>query len=195
VSSQDSTGPAGSERRRASRGWRRLLAGSPARIVLARLLDGDPLDLRGRVARGLERGALLLDAERAFLRAAARTARRAERYRGQPALSSWLDACVEEALAELVREEREAERPGPADGPEACAALAGPLGIDPRAAGRILSTFNARPLADRRAFFELVLAGRGFDALGRRAVGAARRARATLIALLEAEELARGTPG
>ena len=50
------------------------------------------------------------------------------------------------------------------------------------AAGR-----DALPAADRRAFLALVVEARPFDSLGRRAVDAAKRARATWLALLEAE--------
>jgi hypothetical protein len=106
-----------------------LLEGSSG-AVLGRLLEGDPLDLRARVARGLARGAWLLDPERAMLRTVARIARYARRYTGRPALATWLDEQVDAALADLVRCEAgaaqsgarapgEADRAsdGPSDGP------------------------------------------------------------------------------
>jgi hypothetical protein len=160
---------------RPGRGWRAILAGAGSHAVLARLLQGDPLELRSRVARALERRALVLDAERAFLRALARTARLAQRYRGEPALGTWLDQRVDEALLELVREDQEAERSEAA--PAVSASLCRPLGLEPRAARRILTALNSRPLAERRAFCELVVAGRAFDGLGPQAVPTARLAR------------------
>lgn len=174
--------------RLAGEAWRAVLAGRPAHQVLEALLEGDPLDLRGRVARALERRVLALDAERAQLRAAARIARLAGGYRGHPAPDTWLDERVDEALFELVREDLEDERDGnPGAPPPPC--VAGALGLGPAATRRVLTTFNRLPLADRRAFYELVVRGGDFDALGRRAVAVARRARAVWIELLRAEHL------
>jgi hypothetical protein len=169
----------------ARRGWRSILAGSRASDVLRRLIAGDPLDLRRRVADALERRALVLDAERVFLRALACTARQAERYRGDPPLSAWLERRVDEALQQLVLEDQDAanEEPGSALDANLCR----PLGIEPRTAGRILYAFNSRPLAERRAFRDAVIVGRGLEGLGSEALPAARRARATLVALLDAE--------
>ena len=170
---------------RPARGWRTILAGSGSSALLPRLLQGDPLDLRARVARALERRALVLDAERAFLRAVARTARLAQRYRGEPALGTWLDQRVDEALDQLLGEDRQGELLQAPSG--ACPSLCRPLGFEPCDARRILTALNSRPLAERRAFWELVVAGKSFDGLGPQAVSTARRARAALVALLEAE--------
>src|SRR5687767_2341511 len=59
--------------------WRVILAGASPREVLARLMNGDPLGLAVVVEQRLRVHAYLLDADRVFLRAAARCARLAVR--------------------------------------------------------------------------------------------------------------------
>lgn len=171
--------------------WRQVLFGRPTHEVLEQLVLEDPLELRRLVAEGLSRGPFLLDAERVFLRSAARVAVGAGSYRGSPQLEAWLASQVESVLAELVSEAPAVESwssSSEASRRPDCAPLAEPLGIEPCAAQRILREFNGRPRPDRSAFVEMVLRGRGFDSLGPRAVAIARRARATLLALLEAEQ-------
>ena len=173
--------------------WRAILAGHRPEAVLERLVPGDPLDLRGCVARGLERRALALDAERVWLRVAARVAHRASGYRGRPALRRWLDLRVDEVILELVREDAGLAATAPDEA--GCCAVAGPLGFAPAEARALLSTFNLCDEADRRAFLELVVRCADFDTLGRGAVRAARRARATWIALLDQAAAGRASDG
>jgi len=94
--------------------WRAWLAGASPREILARIVQGDPLRLRARVARKLRDGAYLLDADRVHLRSLARCARAATRYRGRPELGSWLDGLVDAAVADLLREDDECVRRGEA---------------------------------------------------------------------------------
>ena len=168
-------------------GARALLQGRSPKEILSRIVGGDPLHLRARVGRALEEQALFLDADRVCLRALALTSRAAVRYRGQPELEEWLGARVDEALAELLEE-------GPESGGAAGAfeSLATPLGLDPRALGRACGRFHRLPLADRRAFFDLVLQARSLDDLARAsaesATEIARRARRGLDALLAADD-------
>ncbi len=82
--------------------WRVLLAGASPREVLARLTSGDPLALRGVVAARLSEQALLLDADRVWLRAVARVARFSTRYRGEPALERWLCGQVDDAILDCL---------------------------------------------------------------------------------------------
>ena len=173
--------------------WRRILAGVGPREVLARLMEGDPLDVRRRVDEGLRRRAYLFDADRVFLRALARIARLACRYRGRPALAAWVAERVDESLLDLLREDREAELRGdPAAGMEVAAFedLAAPLGLEPRRMRSVCVAFNHLPEPQRRAFLELVIEGRSLDELAGRGIPAteiARRARGALEAVLSAE--------
>lgn len=83
-----------------------LLRGTPADI-LGRIADGDPLQLRARVAASLERRCLLLDADRCLLLTIADVARCAGHWGGRPALGRWLgervDAALDQALVEEAR--------------------------------------------------------------------------------------------
>src|SRR4051812_31993837 len=87
--------------------WRRLLSGGTPREILCRIVQGDPLGLRDRVALRLHADAYLLDADRVLLRALARCARFAGRYQGRPELGSWLDEIAGQAVEEVLREDLE----------------------------------------------------------------------------------------
>jgi DNA-directed RNA polymerase specialized sigma24 family protein len=171
--------------------WRQLLAGGTPREILCRIVQGDPLGMRERVARRLHAEAYLLDADRVQLRALARCARFANRYPGRPELATWLDEIVDQAIEDLVREdvEGELEREKAAALPSAAfSALARPLGLEPEAMRRACAAFNQLPALDRTAFFALVLHGRSLDELARdgreSASDVARRARRALDLLL-----------
>ncbi len=169
---------------------RALLAGATPREVIARLIAGDPLELRARVASGLASEALFLDPDRAFLRTAAHVARFAPRYRGQPELEAWLDARVQAALRELAEEEREESVHGRA-APTALVELAGKLKLEPVALARACVALNGCERMERRAFRALVIEARELD-LAARELGstpsetgrAARRALETALAAL-----------
>jgi len=173
--------------------WRQLLSGSSSREVLGRIHPGDPLELRRLAGERLRERAWLCDADRVFVRAVARCARFAVRYRGQPELKAWLGERVDEALADLLREDLEAERADQPPEPEASAAyedLARPLGLPPAAMRGVCVAFNQLPEPERRAFFALVIESRSLDELARAsgepATEIARRARRALDAVLVA---------
>jgi hypothetical protein len=170
--------------------WRRWLSGASPREVLARIVPGDPLGLRARVARALEERALLVDADRARLAALARVARAAPRYRGHPELDAWLAEHVGRALDVLACGDESALGPdGEARVADAFDELAPRLGLDPTDLRRAAAAFHRLPGEDRRAFFDLVLERRTLDELARgRAESAsalARRARRALLVVLE----------
>jgi hypothetical protein len=154
------------EKRASRASARALLAGATPREVLARLIAGDPLELRARVASGLASEALFLDPDRAFLRTAAHVARFAPRYRGQPELDAWLDARVQAALRELAEEEREQSAHGRA-APTALAELAGKLKFEPAALARACVALNGCERLERRAFRALVIEAREIDVAAR----------------------------
>lgn len=187
--------------------WQTLFAGS-TREILARLVQDDPLGVRGRIAERLRADALLLDGDRVHLRTLAKIARSAGSYRGRPELPEWVAGAVAESVEELVREMHEqARRQGrgrddrvrgqPADpttdarearDADAFDVLAGPLGLDPQSMRTACAAFDVLPFAERTAFFDLVLESKDLDACSRAAgVNAselARRARRALEAIL-----------
>ena len=163
-----------------------LLGRGGPREILSRIVPGDPLQVRPRAARRIRARALLFDAERAALRALALIAERAVRWRGRPALDPWLDARVDEALDELLAEERDGAPRAPAPDP-----IAERLGLVPEALARGRARFHALALEDRDAFHRLVLEAGSLDetarALGVGAPELARRARRGLLAFVAGE--------
>ncbi|MBM3991925.1 MAG: hypothetical protein FJ298_13075 [Planctomycetes bacterium] len=156
---------------------RALLSGATPREVLARLMAGDPLGLRARVAAALANEALFLDSDRALLRASAHVARFAPRYRGQPEPEAWLAARVLAAVRELADEEHEGvgrEGVGQAAGvgqeaalPAPLCELAAKLKLDPLALARACAALNACERVERRAFRALVIEARELDVAAR----------------------------
>ena len=157
-----------------------LLTGSP-REVLARIVPGDPLQLRERVADHLTRHALLFDADRVLLRSFALAARQAVGWRGRPVLHHWLEARVSEAVDQLLDEKEDVPDE---DRRDAFDAFATPLGLDPTALRRACGRFDRLDHDDREAFFKLAIEGCSLDDLSReRGLSApvlARRARRSL---------------
>lgn len=158
----------------------RLLAGTP-REILARIVPGDPLQIRPRVAGRVRGRALLLDTDRVLVRALALCARQADRWRGRPALEAWLEACVDQAIDDLLAEAPGGGTAAELPQPGVFELLAEPLGLDPPGMRQACARFNRLDEPVRRAFFALVLEGRDLDALARAAgvsaTEVARRAR------------------
>ncbi len=176
---------------RSSEHWRAVLGGMSPREVLARLLQGDPLELRQVVAARLSARAYLFDADRVHLRALAHCARYAVRYRGTPPIETWLEEIVDQALLDLLREDVEAERrTTPADAEELAAFvdLARPLGLEPAAMRRVCLAHNLLREPERQAFHGMVIAGRKLEdvarSLGSSGVEVARLARRGLETVL-----------
>ena len=134
-----------------------LLTGPP-RAILERLVEGDPLGVRSRVGERLRARWLLLDADRVHLRALALVAHRAAGWSGRPALGTWLDGQVDEAIDEVRREPC-------AEG--VSAQLAESLGLEPSAASSARGAFDERSEPERRAFVRLVLDGEDLELVAR----------------------------
>jgi hypothetical protein len=131
-----------------------------ARAVLARLIDDDPFEIGPRCVERLRTEALLLSLKQVHLRVVARVAYAAQRYRGTPPLTEWLDQRIVESVDEVLREEREAERGGlpAADAAEPLYRhIANALGTEHALARRACIAFNDLPLAVRHAFFAVVI--------------------------------------
>ncbi len=198
AASEEASAPAparAAERCQRAEDWRRVLAGASPREVLGRVMNGDPLGLAARIEERLRARAYLFDADRVFLRAAARCARLAGRYRGDPPLEHWLAERIDESLLDLLRTDAEADVHGHPPGPEQLAAfevLARPLGLDPACMHHACLVHNQLPEAQRKAFRELVIEGRTLDELAASghssATEIARAARAALLAVLAAVE-------
>ena len=136
-----------------------LGVGSPAE-VMTRVLEGDPLEIRARCRERLEEEALLLSLHRLHLRALARTAHGAPRYRGSPPLDAWLRTCIDQSIADLLEEDRDEERSfalsdGELEHPYAY--IADLLQCEPELARSACVAFNALPRDDRRTFFAVVI--------------------------------------
>lgn len=162
--------------------WRALFAPASPKDVLARLVQDDPLGLRARIAIELRDACYLTDADRVELRALARVARAAPRYDGRPELGAWISALVRESIEEIVRDD--SERDAAVDASGGLDELARPLGLEAASMQRACAAFNRAPLAERRAFFALVIEGRALEeacgASGESATEVARRARRAL---------------
>lgn len=181
--------------------WRALFRAADSREVLTRLMHDDPLGLRARVATRLAHRAWLIDVDRVLLRSFARTARAALGYRGDPSLDSWLDERIDEAMADLLAEDHEAERAGaPLEARHAAVltTLGGPLGLSPGELRTACVLFNRLPHGDRRAFYALVIQARTLDELAHErsesASDVARGARRGLEALLHGANARRQPP-
>jgi len=171
-------------RRRGKRpDWRALLCGGTPREVLARIVDGDPLGLRPRIAAALRAGAWLMDADRVLIRALALCARRGSTYRGRPPIDEWLDARVQESIDDLL--EAEHAQPPPTTG--AFSDLARPLSLSPERLRAACARFHARPREEREAYVRLVLDRRPLEESGAEPLETARRARRAIQALLGGE--------
>lgn len=149
-------------------GWRDLLSGRQPDVILGRLLDGDPLRLRGLVARAVRGGAYFLDADRIHLRALARIAHDVT-IDGPPADGTWVQGHVAGALEDVLRLERRAITSGEDGGEDrdpgmkTLSALAVPLGLTGHDLRVACDTFNRRPAADRRSFFALFVERHSLD--------------------------------
>lgn len=196
VRERSTSGSARGTRRQAD--WREIFRAGDSLRVLARLMQDDPLALRARVAARLAEQAYLIDIDRALLRSFARTARAASGYGGDPPLDRWLDERIDEALADLLTEDLEAERAGrELDERQAAVltTLGRPLGLTPGELRAACVLFNRLPQGDRRAFHALVIRGRALDELARErgesASAAACAARRALDALLHGSNVRR----
>jgi len=172
--------------------WRALLSGSSPREVLARLMSGDPLSLRPCIAAVLAERLVLIEPDRVFLRAVARIARFAVRYRGQPEIDVWIRQQIEETVLELLDDDAEADEGVGVFEDSGIGDLARPLGIESSRARAACDAFNRLTLEERSAFHALVLVGRSLDEVAaqtrRGATEIARAARRALDAVLAAAD-------
>ncbi len=140
--------------------WKAILGAGSPRAVLARIVDGDPLDLRGRCELRLRSQAVLLDLNRVHLRCAAHVARHAAAFSGQPPIDVWLAERVRKATQEILHENAEAAASGAIPMPpddERLRLVADTFGIDPAQIGLACVAFNRQAYEARAAFHGLIL--------------------------------------
>lgn len=150
--------------------WKALFTGSSPRELLARLWDGDPLELGARCDERLEDLALLLPRSRVQLRALARVAYAGVAYRGRPPLDAFLRRRIEVSIHELLDEDREHVRAGVPDvdlREPPYPRVAAVLGIESPLAFRACVTLNGLPIEVRRACRATVVRGRALSACAR----------------------------
>jgi len=140
-----------------------ILGSDSASAVLARLIDGDPLEVEARCEERITHHAFLLALRRVHLRAVARIAHRAPRYRGTPKLDEWMNMRIDEAIHDLVEEDREQELGGlPPSEPwdPRYAFVSEALGMEPALARRACLEFNRLPHEVRRTYFAIAIEGK-----------------------------------
>lgn len=145
-----------------------FLVGDCAKTVLARLNqgDGDPLEIAEHCRERIAHHAILVSEPRLYLRSIARIAYASMKYAGEPELSAWLNDRIDQGLAELLIEDREAERlgsNGQLDPEQRYTFLTEVLGVDPHVAREAAVVFNDLPDDVRHAFWALVVEGKSLN--------------------------------
>lgn len=137
-----------------------ILGGGSSAAILARLLDGDPLDMDGRCFARIRHHAVLVDGDRLYQHATARVAAQALYYEGKPPLARWLQLRIDEVIRILLDEDLQAELDGrPPEGPTdpACGFLIDTLGVEPPLARTCAVVFNNLSIPVRKAFWARVM--------------------------------------
>lgn len=145
---------------------REILGAGSSRAVLAKLLEGDPLELGPRCEERVEEAAVFVACDRLRLRAIARVAYAAPRYKGLPKLDVFLAECIDEAIGDLLKEDIEDDRNGvPVNEPwdPRYAFVSEQVGLDPSLARSACIRFNDLPFDVRRTYFVLALGRRTFN--------------------------------
>lgn len=134
---------------------RELLRGASPREILAKLMAGDPLELRARCQARQRERAQLMSLDRLVAKAFALTARAAVNYRDDPPLDAWLAIQVDLALDHALVED---ESGGVEDRHFDFAASV--WNVEPEIARQACVVFNALPAAVRGAYWAVVLEGK-----------------------------------
>ena len=174
-----------------------VLRGRSPREILARLVEGDPLEIEARCRERIETLALLVDLQRLHLRTAARVAHAAPSWRGEPPISEWLADRIEVSMRELIREDFEAERSGiPPEKPwdPRYAFVSEALGVEPALARRACVAFNKLPLEVRCVYFAVAVQGKTVNRHVAEGHGPPEKARAQLKMAVQAISKAIGRP-
>lgn len=140
-----------------------ILNGRSPSEILRRLCTGDPLDFSGRTMRRIRERAFLMDSARLAMRSMAYVAHDALKYRGEPALTPWIETQIDRAIQDFLEEDAYDEASGrPLNEPvdERYSFLVDLLGIPPSKARKACITFNGLPNKDRRTFWAVCVEGK-----------------------------------
>lgn len=143
-----------------------VLHGKSPRVVLARLLHGDPLGIHSRAQSDIDAAAVLVDPTRLYLRAAARVAFDALRWRGRSSLEDFLAKSTRRALRGILDEDREYPE-GAADDDtqrDRYGFVCRLLGIDKSKAHRLCVLFNGLPKEQRAIWRAIHIEGHSLGA-------------------------------
>lgn len=140
--------------------WRHVLRKGVPSDIIARLTNGDPLELTRRCAIRARARAHLVDLDRLVHRTIAHLGIVGPIYDGEPPLDAWLDECIDHAIDQLLREDTLEEREGRTaiDSWDArYSFLTLMVAVPPRFTRRACVTFNSLAPENRLAFFKLVI--------------------------------------
>jgi hypothetical protein len=143
--------------------WPSFLRGEDDHEIFSRLGECDPLRLRERSARRLRERWILVEPDRAYVRALAACAHAARREPPPVDLDSWVLSKIDLAIDQIVQADGEAERVRPdvvENEEKQFQLLTECLFIEPDLVRSTTVTFNALDDLARRAFFELCIEGR-----------------------------------
>lgn len=141
------------------RDWLEIVSSGDAHAILERLARENPLDLAQRCTDRTRAKAVLLDAERVLLRAAARIAYHAHRYDASRSLDGWIAERIDQAIEDLLREDYEEDLESvPLDpNDERYLSFATILRAPVQAVRRACVVFHALPLEERAAFWAMLI--------------------------------------
>lgn len=141
--------------------WREITNAADLRRLLERFATDERLALAARCMLRMRSVAVLLDARRVLVAAAARLAYHAEEYAGDEALEPWIDARIDRALVDLLDEDAIDDRDDRPVAPddERYAHLASQFRTDARTARRATVVFQRLPHEERAAFFAVLVDG------------------------------------
>ena len=165
--------------------WRRLFDSESPSELVERLADGDPLGLWPRAAELVARRRFVVQLDRLFEAVVARAAIVAPLYRGRPAIETWLEARIGDALRSVLAKDAAAEierRPvDPADHWHH-AMMVEVFGVASPLARRAAVVFNAFGQRRRALLFALTFEGRSVDQVVAAGMGTADEVEAHLAA-------------
>jgi hypothetical protein len=140
-----------------------LLSGQSPREILARLIEGDPFHVAERCTARLRDRALLIDTERLTLRSMARIAYAGFLHRADLPLHTLLTSCIDRAIEDLMREDREEERAQLLPVDHRYGFVSQALGIEPGLARRACIVFNSLPTPQREVAWAVMVERRSIE--------------------------------
>ncbi len=170
-------------------GWQSLFDASDTRELLARLADGDPLDMRRRGIRFARQRSIAIHADRLWMRALAIAAYKGMLYTGIPTLEDWCDGIVRRGARDLLQDDLllEFERePLDAESEVGFRFAVELFGVEPPLSRLCALRFNLLEPKTRSVLWAIVLEGRSLGDLDPLEFGSAQEVRTRYRAGLEA---------